>query len=114
MSLPHPSAGAPKPMIGVLINRRSGRNRAGLKELRNLVRQSPEVVARETSSRAEAAAVMREFSALGVGIVAVAGHLHSTHAEIDAIDLTIELCCKIRKKQVHPSCVCFAGIKAPE
>ncbi len=73
MSLPHLSTGAAKPMIGVLINRRSGRNRAGLKELRNLVRQSPEVVARETSSRAEAAAVMREFSTLGVGILAVSG-----------------------------------------
>ena len=73
MSLHQPSAGAPAPTIGVLINRRSGRNRAGLKELRNLVQQSPEVVARETSSRAEAAEAMREFSTLGVDIIAAAG-----------------------------------------
>jgi hypothetical protein len=67
------SVASPAPTIGVVINRKSGRNRAGLGDLRNLIVQSPEVVARETSDRAEAAEALREFNARGVEVVAVAG-----------------------------------------
>ncbi|QQS12694.1 MAG: acylglycerol kinase family protein [Rhodospirillales bacterium] len=61
------------PRIGVLVNRRSGRNRAGLGELRALIERSPEVMARETTGRAEAAAALREMDAAGVEALAVAG-----------------------------------------
>lgn len=67
------SLSAPAPTIGVLINRRSGRNRASLTELRNLIVQSPEVVARETNGPVEAEEALRAFSAQGVAVVAVAG-----------------------------------------
>ena len=67
------AAASTTPTIGVLINRKSGRNRAGLADLRNLIVQSPEVVARETSGHAEAAEALREFDTRGVEIVAVAG-----------------------------------------
>ncbi len=67
------STASPAPTIGVLVNRKSGRNRAGMADLRNLIVQSPEVVARETSGRTEAAEALREFNARGVEVVAVAG-----------------------------------------
>ena len=64
---------SPGPTVGVLVNRKSGRNRASLTELRNLIVQSPDVIARETSGWAEAADALREFSSRGVDLVAVAG-----------------------------------------
>jgi hypothetical protein len=63
----------PDPVVGVLVNRKSGRNRAGLTALRNLIVQSPDVIARETAGRAEAAEALREFSARNVQVLAVAG-----------------------------------------
>jgi hypothetical protein len=63
----------PGPKIGVLINRKSGRNRASLTALRNLIVQSPEAIACETSGRAEAAEALREFNRQGIEVVAVAG-----------------------------------------
>lgn len=66
-------APAPGPTIGVLINRKSGRNRAGLGDLRNLIAQSPEVMARETTGHDEAADALRAFNANRVEIIAVAG-----------------------------------------
>ncbi|HJQ56682.1 MAG TPA: acylglycerol kinase family protein [Vineibacter sp.] len=68
--MPRPS---PAPIIGVLINRKSGRNRSGLAELRNLIVQSPEVIARETAGPVEAAEALRFFRAQHVQALAVAG-----------------------------------------
>lgn len=64
---------SPGPTVGVLVNRKSGRNRASLTALRNLIVQSPDVIARETSGRTEAGEALREFSVRGVEVVAVAG-----------------------------------------
>ncbi|HEX2888637.1 diacylglycerol/lipid kinase family protein [Vineibacter terrae] len=61
------------PPVGVLINRKSGRNRANLTDLRNLIVQSPDVVARETLGQAEAVEALREFADLGVEVLAIAG-----------------------------------------
>jgi hypothetical protein len=64
---------APAPTIGVLINRKSGRNRAGVSELRRLIARSPEVMVRETAGPAEAAAALRDFRAREITMLAVAG-----------------------------------------
>ncbi|HKU99998.1 MAG TPA: acylglycerol kinase family protein, partial [Vineibacter sp.] len=58
---------------GVLINRKSGRNRAGLTDLRHLIVQSPEVIARETSGEAEAVKALHAFAHDDVDVLAVAG-----------------------------------------
>lgn len=68
MSSPPPTAS-----IGVLINRRSGRNRNGLVALRALIAQSPDVIARETAGPDEAAQALAEFRAHEVALIAVAG-----------------------------------------
>lgn len=67
------SAVSTAPRIGVLINRKSGRNRASLTELRRLIVQSPEVIAHETSGQAEALQALRALSRDGVDVLAIAG-----------------------------------------
>ncbi|TWT10794.1 diacylglycerol kinase family protein [Reyranella sp. CPCC 100927] len=67
------SVAPPAPRIGVLINRRSGRNRASLTDLRHLIVQSPDVVAQETLGQAEALEALRAFNDQGIDILAIAG-----------------------------------------